>query len=399
MRFRKSTIGLAALVIVFGLLGLYNYVIQPMLLKKFILGAEPPPAVVSAEAARLERRSDTLLAVGSIQAVNGVDIAAEQDGVVRAILFNSGQMVQKGQVLVRLDTETEAADVALYQATLANAQKDYERTARLVETQYASRAALDRAVAARDQASAQLARARASLEKKTIRAPFSGRLGIRQINLGQYLSRGDTVVTLQAVDPIYATFPVPEQAIGRVHVGQSVTVSVDTAPGTRFEGKVTSIDAKVDESTRNVTVQATLPNPNGLLTPGAFANVAVTGREEAEVVTIPATAVNYSLYGDSLYVLKPAPKAKEATGGASASTGASATGQEGGEQAAQPVYVAERRAVKTGETQGGRAAVLEGLSEGELVVTAGQLKLGDGGKAVLNNSVALDPAAAPLPRH
>lgn len=394
MRIRKSTIGLAALVVVFGLLGLYNYVVQPMLLKKFILGAEPPPVAVSAEAARTEVRSDTLSAVGSIQAVNGVDVSAELDGVVREILFDSGQMVKKGQVLVRLDTETEAADVALYQAALDNARKDYERTAKLVETQYASRAALDRAVAERDQAEAQLARARASLEKKTIRAPFSGRLGIRMINLGQYLNRGDAVVTLQAVDPIYATFPVPEQAIGRIQVGQPVTVTVDTAPGTRFSGKVSSIDAKVDEATRNVTVQATLPNPDGLLTPGAFANVSVAGQRQTEVVAISATAVSYSLYGDSIYVLKPAPAATKATGSANASTGA-----EGGGQAEQAVYVAERRAVKTGETENGRAAILEGLREGELVVTAGQLKLSDGGKAVLNNSIPLDASTAPLPRH
>ena len=394
MRFRKSSIGLAALVIVFGLLGLYNYVIQPMLLKKFILGAEPPPVAVSAERARLENRSDALSAVGSIQAVNGVDVAAELDGVVREILFDSGQMVRKGQALVRLDTETEAADVALYEATLANARKDYERTAKLVETQYASRAALDRAIAARDQASAQLARARASLEKKTIRAPFSGRLGIRQINLGQYLSRGDAIVTLQAVDPIYATFPVPEQAIARIRAGQGVTVSVDTAPGKRFEGKITSIDAKVDEGTRNVTVQATLPNPDGLLTPGAFANVTVVGSDTSEFVVIPATAVSYSLYGDSIYVLKPAPKPTNAAGGAKAGTDAA-----GDQTAAAPVYVAERRAVKTGETQNGNAAILSGLKEGELVVTAGQLKLSDGGKAVLNNAIALDAAKAPLPRH
>jgi len=398
MRLRKSTIGLAALVVVFGLLGLYNYVIQPMLLKKFILGAEPPPVAVSAEAARLEQRNDTLTAVGSIQAVNGVDIAAEMDGVVRAILFDSGQMVKKGQVLVRLDTETEAADVALHEAALANARKDYERTAKLVETQYASRAALDRAVAARDQAAAQLARAKASLDKKTIRAPFSGRLGIRQINLGQYLSKGQAVVTLQAVDPIYATFPVPEQALDRIRVGQTVAVSVDTAPGTRFEGKVTSIDAKVNVDTRNVTVQATLPNPDGLLTPGAFANVTVVGSNVAEVITVPATAVNHSLYGDSLFVLKPAPKAESAPGGTPGGANAG-TGQPEGENADQPVYVAERRTVKTGETDSGRAAILSGLEEGELVVTAGQLRLAEGSKAVLNNDVALDPTTTPLPRH
>ncbi|HEY4548232.1 MAG TPA: efflux RND transporter periplasmic adaptor subunit [Pedomonas sp.] len=396
MRLRKSSIGLVALVVVFGLLGLYNYVLQPMLLKKFILGAEPPPVAVSAETARLETRSDSLTAVGSIQAVNGVDVAAEQDGVVREILFESGQMVKKGQVLVRLDTETEAADVALYQATLANAQKDYERTAKLVETQYASRAALDRAVAARDQAQAQLARARASLDKKAIRAPFSGRLGIRQINLGQYLARGDAVVTLQAVDPIYATFPVPEQAISRIQTGQNLLVSVDSAPGRRFEGKITSIDAKVDEGTRNVTVQATLPNPDGLLTPGAFANVTVLGRESVQVVAIPATAVSYSLYGDSIYVLKPAPKAATAQGGANASTDAEAGKAH---EQNQTVYVAERRSVKTGETQDGRAAILDGLKDGELVVIAGQLKLSDGGKAVVNNSIPLDAGNAPLPRH
>ncbi len=391
MRLRKSSLGLAALIIVFGLLGLYNYVIQPMLLKKFILGAEPAPVAVSAEAAQLQTRSDSLTAIGTIQAINGVEVAAELDGVVREILFDSGQMVKKGQALVRLDTETEAADVALYEAALANARKDYERTAKLVETQYASRAALDRAVAARDQASAQLARARASLEKKTIRAPFSGRIGIRQINLGQFLSRGDPVVTLQAVNPIYATFPVPEQALPRIQTGQSVSIGVDSAPGTRFEGKITSIDAKVDQNTRNVTVQATLPNPDGLLTPGAFANVTVEGRTSMEVVSIPATAISYSLYGDSIYVLKPAPKTGQGASEAKASTGANAQDQ--------TVYIAERRAVKTGEIQNGRTAILDGLKTGEMVVIAGQLKLREGTKAVVDNSIPLDAASTPLPRH
>lgn len=395
MRLRKSTFGLVALAIVFGLLGLYNYVIQPMLLKKFILGAEPPPVVVAAEQARLEQRTDSVRAVGSIQAINGVDIAAEMDGVVREILFTSGQMVKKGQVLVRMDTETEAADVALYEATLANARKDLERTQKLVETQTASRAALDRAVAAHDEAKAQLARARASLDKKVIRAPFSGRIGIRQVNLGQFLSRGTPVVTLQAVDPIYATFPVPEQNIARIQLGQPVFIQVDAAPGTRFEGKITSIDAKVDESTRNVTVQATLPNPDGLLTPGAFANVTVQGSRQEDVVTVPATAVAYSLYGDSVYVLKPAPATKASSGSAQAAPAPAAGGQAAGDQT---VYVAERRAVKTGETIKGHAAILSGVKPGETVVTAGQLKLHDGAKALINNAIALDPAS-PLPRN
>ncbi|MGK2286660.1 efflux RND transporter periplasmic adaptor subunit [Pedomonas sp. V897] len=391
MRLRKSMIGLVALAVLFGLLGLYNYVILPKMLKEYLLGAEAPPVVVAAEEARLERRSDSLRAIGSIQAVNGVDIAAEVDGVVREILFQSGQMVKKGQVLVRMDTETEAADVALYEATLANAQKDLERTRKLAETQTASRAALDRAVAAHDEARAQLARARASLEKKLIRAPFSGRIGIRQINLGQYLSRGTTVVTLQAVDPIYATFPVPEQTIGRIRLGQSVFVSVDAAPDRRFEGKITSIDAKVDEGTRNISVQATLPNPDGVLTPGAFANVTIQGSEESEVVTVPATAVAYSLYGNTVYVLKPAP-APKASGEAQAAPA-------NGAEADRPLYVAERRTVKTGETINGRAAILEGVKAGELVATAGQLKLSDGAKAMINNAISLDPAASPLPRN
>lgn len=393
MRLRKSTIGLVALAALFGLLGLYNYVIQPMMLKKFLLGAEPAPAVVAAEEARPERRSDSIRAVGSIQAINGVDIAAEVDGVVREILFESGQMVKKGQVLVRMDTETEAADVALYTATLANARKDLERTRRLVETQTASRAALDRAEAAHDEARAQLARAQASLDKKIIRAPFAGRIGIRRINLGQYLSRGTPVVTLQAVDPIYATFPVPEQTLARVQPGQTILVQVDAAPGRTFEGRITSIDAKVDESTRNVTVQATLPNPDGALTPGAFANVTIRGSQETEVVAVPATAVAYSLYGNTIYVLKPAPAAK--AGGEAQAAPAAQAPAEGN----RTVYVAERRTVRTGETINGRTAILEGVKAGELVVTAGQLKLRDGAKAIINNAVSLDPAETPLPRN
>lgn len=389
MRLRKSTIGLAAIVILFGLLGVYNYVVQPMLLKKFILGAEPPPAIISAEAARTETWSDRITAVGSIEAVNGVDVTTEQAGVVREIAFQSGQTVRKGDVLVRLDSSTEEADVRLYEATLKNAQQDYERIKALVATQTASKAALDRALAARDQAAAQLARAKASLSKKVVRAPFSGRLGIRKVDLGQYINPGNPIVTLQAVDPIYATFPVPEQALNRIKTGQIVSVAVDTAPGRTFQGKITSIDARVDDATRNVTVQATLPNPSGVLTPGAFANVEITGSSKTDVVTVPATAVSYSLYGDTVFVLKPV-KAAAQPGAAQAAAPQAKTDEQ--------VFAVERRTVKVGRSVNGRVAISQGLQPGDLVATAGQLKLRDGGKAVINNSIALDPAAKPLPR-
>lgn len=380
MRLRKSYIGLIVLAALFGLLGLYNYVIQPMLLEKFIRGAEQPPEVISAEAARTEQRIAAITAVGSVQAINGVDVAAEVGGVVRDIAFASGQAVAKGAVILRLDTTSEEADIRLYQATLKNAQQNLDRAVSLVGKGFVSQANVDNAIAARDQAQAQLQRARADLQKKVIRAPFAGRLGIRQVDLGQYVSPGTAIVTLQAVDPIYVTFFVPEQKLRALRGGQKIEARTDAAPGRVFGGTITSIDARIDEATRNIRVQATLPNPDGALTPGMFVNVAAIGQSVESVVTVPETAISYSLYGDSVFVLTP-------------------LANQMSEKPAGQIHAVERRTVTPGEVEGGRVAIVSGLRAGELVATAGLIKLRDGGKAVISNRIPLTPTPDKLPNY
>lgn len=380
MRLRKSYIGLIVLAALFGLLGLYNYVIQPMLLEKFIRGAEQPPAVISAEVARTEQRIAAITAVGSVQAINGVDVAAEVGGVVREIAFASGQAVAKGAVILRLDTTSEEADIRLYQATLKNAQQNLDRAVSLVGKGFVSQANVDNAIAARDQAQAQLQRARADLQKKVIRAPFAGRLGIRQVDLGHYVSPGTAIVTLQAVDPIYVTFFVPEQKLRALRSGQKIEARTDAVPGRVFGGTITSIDARIDEATRNIRVQATLPNADGALTPGMFVNVAAIGQSIESVVTVPETAISYSLYGDSVFVLTP-------------------VANQMSDKPAGQIHAVERRNVTPGEVEGGRVAIVSGLRAGELVATAGLIKLRDGGKAVISNRIALTPTPDKLPNY
>jgi membrane fusion protein, multidrug efflux system len=266
--------------------------------------------------------------------------------------------------LVRLNTSTEAADIRLFEAQLREANQQMARIQPLVQSGTLAKAALDRAVAARDSARAQVERARADLGKRVITAPFSGRLGIRQVQLGQYLNPGDPIVSLQAIDPIYVTFNLPEQKLGRVRAGQPVSVASDAYPGRIFTGQVTTVDARIDPASRNLMVQATLPNGDGALAPGMFANVTLANPQGAgQVVAVPETALSYSLSGDSVWVLKPSQTAN--------------------------VFLAEQRAVKVGTSAEGWVEIQTGVKPGERVVTAGQNKLRAGGEVMINNAVSL----------
>jgi membrane fusion protein (multidrug efflux system) len=374
-RFLIAGIILAAFI---GGLAYFQLVFKPQMIKDFLAKQVPPPATVTAEAARSDEWVEQLPAIGTLIASQGVDIASQVAGIVTALGFESGQEVPKGKLLVQLDISVELADLASAEATLREADVAFKRQSDLLTKNVTSEANVDTARAKRDTAMAAVNRIKAVIAQKSILAPFAGRLGIRKVELGQYVSPGLALVTLQALDPIWVDFPMPEQSVGKLQTGQTIELSVDAFPGKVFKGAVAWLDARVSQETRTLLTRGTLANPESKLLPGMFANVAVLAGTPAEVVTVPRTAVTYSLYGDSVYVVKPEePKAGEAQAA----------------PAGGPVLVVERRFVTSGQVRGDRVAITSGLKAGEQVVTTGQLKLDNGSRVRIDNSQGLKPPA------
>ncbi len=366
-----------------GALAWFQFRTKPEMIKGFILAAGQPTASVAAAEASSETWAPQLRAIGSFRAVQGVDVAPQIGGVIRAIKFESAQDVKKGDLLVEIDDSTEQAEMKSGEAALLNATSTYDRQNQLVAGGTTSRAQLDQARAGRDQATAQVDRTKAVIAQKNIVAPFDGRLGIRRIDLGQYASPGMSLITLQRLDTIYADFQMPEQALAVLAVGQPVEVNVDAFPKQSFTGAVKFIDARVNADTRNVLVRAEIPNTDKKLLPGMFANVTVRSGAPAQVVTIPRTGVTYSLYGDSVLVLAPAPPA-----GGSAQTAPANTDQ---------IFTIERRTVKVGDVRGDRVSIVEGLTKGDRIVTQGQLKVQPGARVKIDPSAGLPPMTS-LPK-
>ncbi|MFZ5609791.1 MAG: efflux RND transporter periplasmic adaptor subunit [Pseudomonadota bacterium] len=348
-----------------ALLAAYKFIVAPMMIGKFLAAQQPPPVTISTALAEARAWQPSLHAVGSAVAVKGVDITTEAPGIIAEILFQSGEEVMQGAPLVRLNDAVEQADLQQNLALLKDATLQLERTRSLASRGNISQSALDSAQAQRDQAIAAVERTRALIAQKNIKAPFAGRLGVRLVSLGQYVSSGTAVVTLQALDPLFVNFTLPEQAIAQVAEGQAVEARVDAYPDRLFSGTITAIDAKVEATTRNLLIQATLANPDKRLVPGMFAAVRVLAGAPRQAITIPETAVSFSLYGDSVYVVKPA-----------ASDGTRAV---------------ERRNVRVGERQDGAIAILAGLAAGEEVVTVGQIKLRPGMAVAIDNTAPLVP--------
>jgi membrane fusion protein, multidrug efflux system len=300
--------------------------------------------------------------------------------------------VNHGTKLVQLDIAVELADLASGKATLREADVAFERQADLIQKKVTSEANLDTARAKRDTASAAVKRIEAVIAQKGIVAPFSGRVGIRKVEKGQYVSAGMALVSLQALDPIRADFPMPEQYIGKLRVGQPIELTVDAFPSQIFKGEVQSLDARVAQDTRTLLVRAILPNQERKLLPGMFANVTVLAGDPAEVVTVPRTAVTYSLYGDSVYVVKQTQK----DANAAPATGQAPTQAPSSGAAADEPLVAERRFVRTGPARDDRVVIHSGLAAGEQVVTTGQIKLNPGASIRIDNTQPLDrPADRP----
>jgi membrane fusion protein (multidrug efflux system) len=360
-----------------GGLAWFQLQFKPAMIKGFLSKQQPPPATITAEAAHTEDWIERLPAIGTLIASQGVDVAPQVAGIVTGLGFESDQDVEKGAKLVQLDISVELADQASAEAILKEADVSYKRQADLLVKNVTSEATVDTALAKRDSAAAALNRIKALIAQKAILAPFAGRLGIRHVELGQYVSPGLSMVTLQAQDPIWVDFPMPEQNIGKLKRDQVVELTVDAYPGQVFKGKISSLDARVAQDTRTLLVRGTLDNPERKLLPGMFANVSVLAGAARQVLSIPRTALTYSLYGDSVYVVKPP--------------------EGGGAVPAQPpadaVFSVERRFVKPGQVREDRVAIDTGLQPGEQVVTTGQIKLINGSRVKIDNSQALVPRA------
>jgi membrane fusion protein (multidrug efflux system) len=334
---------------------------------------QPPPEAVTTIVAKAEPWPTTFTAIGTVAAVQGVTVAADLPGIVERINFSSGRTVREGEVLVQLDTKQEKAQLEAAQAQLELARLNHERMSGLVKQDAVSRAEYDAAAANHKQAEARIAEIRATIARKTIRAPFTGVLGIRQVNLGQYVSSGDPIVPLQSLNPIYVNFGVPQQEAAQMRPGREVRVTAEEI-GAEFVGRITAVDSVVDQTTRNVQVQATLANPGGKLRPGMFVQAHVTLGAPKDVIALPASAINYAPYGDSVFIVT---EMKNDQG--------------------QAYMGVRQQVVKLGGARGDQVAVLEGVKPGEEVVTSGVFKLRNGAAIQVNNSVqpANDPAPKP----
>ena len=374
---RRFVIVGAVIVLLLGGLGYFQFVFKPQMIRTFLSKMTPPAATVTAEPARTEKWIERLTSIGTLIASQGVDVTSQVAGIVTEVLIDSGAEVEQGTKLVQLDIAVETADLASAIATHREAEVAYERQIDLMQKRVTSEANLDTARAKRETAQAAVNRIQAVIAQKAIVSPFGGRLGIRKVEKGQYVSAGMALVSLQALNPIRVDFPMPEQNVGKLRVGQTVELTVDAFPNQVFGGEIQSLDARVAQDTRTLLVRGLLPNQERKLLPGMFANVTVLVGDATDVVTVPRTAVAYSLYGDSVYVVKPAP----------AKDGKDASDPPG--QPASQSLIAERRFVRTWPVREDRVAITFGLTAGELVITTGQLKLNSGQAVHVDNSQPL----------
>lgn len=334
---------------------------------------QPPPEAVTTTVARQTTWPTTLGVVGTMEAVHGVTVSADLPGTVAKINFDSGRSVQEGEVLVELDTRQERAQLAAMEAQRDLAKINYARYNQLSSEGVISRQDYDKAIADQKQTEANVAEIRATIDRKTIRAPFSGVLGIRQINLGQYLSAGSPIVSLQSLNPIYVNFNVPQQVLSQVKLGESVRLTTDNLAGLTFTGRVNAVNSVVDEATRNIQVQATVNNPGGKLRPGMFTQVDVGVGANRTLIPLPASAINYAPFGDSVFIVSEikGPDGKAYRG-------------------------VRQQFVKVEGARGDQVGVVSGLNPGEEVVTSGVFKLRNGAAVAVNNKV--QPANSPTPK-
>jgi membrane fusion protein (multidrug efflux system) len=363
------------LVIVLALVAGLGFVKYRQYQTAMAMGASfaPPPSAVTTVVAQRETWPSTLGIIGTAEAVQGVTVSADLPGTVSKINFESGTAVHVGDVLVELDTREERAQLAAAESDRDLAKINYGREQQLVSQGVVPRSEFDNAEAQQKSTEAKVGAIKATIDRKTIRAPFSGILGIRQISLGQYLAAGQAIVPLQSVNPIYVNFGVPQQSAPQMRSGGTLRVTSDDLPGVEFNGHVTALDSVVNESTRNIQVQATLANPQGKLRPGMFVQVQVRLGASREIVALPASAINYAPYGDSVFVVTDLqdPKGKTYKG-------------------------VRQQVVKVEGSRGDQVAVISGVNPGDEIVTSGVFKLRNGAAVQVNNKI--QPSNNPKPK-
>ena len=342
------------------------------MIAQFFATMKPPAVLVSVEAAKTEVIPNLLMAVGDLAAVHQVNVTSDLSGRITNILFTAGATVKEGAPLVQLFDAPEQGDLASFKAQATGAQLALDRAKQLAARQFGPQATVDSAQVVFDQASAGIAKTEAIISQKLVRAPFAGDLGVRQVEVGQYLTAGTMIVTLTDLSQLFANFTVTEKDSGSLSVGQIVRISVDAYPGRVFEGKLTTIEPQISADTRNIKVQASIANPDKILKPGMFATTTVVLPNKPAVVTVPETSVDYTLYGDAVYLLVEKPDAE-----------------------GKPVLTVQRTFVRTGNRIHGRTVIETGLKDGDRIVTVGQLKLRSGAVVEISKEPGLQVPAKP----
>ncbi len=364
---------LAVVILVLGGLGFVKF---RQIKTAIAMGAsfQPPPTAVTTTIAKQENWPPTLSVIGTVAAIHGVTVSADLPGTVDKIHFESGQSVHEGDVLVELDTRQERAQLAEMEAQSDLAKITYGRTEQLVKQGVLAKTEFDNATAQQKVTESQVNEIKATIARKTIRAPFSGIVGIRQVNLGQYLAAGAAIVSLQSLNPIYVNFGVPQGTTGKLSAGRTVRVTSDDLPGIAFNGRINALDSVVDESTRNIQIQATIPNAENRLRPGMFVKVALPLGANQQVIALPASAINYAPYGDSVYVVTDMkdPKGNTYRG-------------------------VRQQVVKLQGSRGDQVGVVSGVNVGDEVVTSGVFRLRNGAAVVINNKIQPENNPAPKP--
>lgn len=342
-----------------------------MMMQKGMAAAKDPVQTVSSIVATSQEWQSRIEAVGTLRAVQGIDIAPEVAGTVEALPFESGLDVEAGAILLQMDSKEQKAALAALESNLKLAELNLARNEKQLAAKAISQAAYDASKSEFDSLTAQVAQQKATLEKRTLRAPFAGRLGLRQVNLGEYVPAGKAIVSLQQLDPLYLDFMLPQQKLSHIAIGQKIIAQTDAYDDKTFEGEISAIESAVDEATRNVKVRATIGNPEKILRPGLFAKLHLSVGEPQKYLTLPQTAITFNPYGSTVYLV---------------------TKNAEGAQEAKMAFV------KTGDKRGDQIAILEGVKEGDEVVTSGQIKIRNGSLLSVNNTIQPKNDAAPQPQ-
>ncbi|HWD60560.1 MAG TPA: efflux RND transporter periplasmic adaptor subunit [Stellaceae bacterium] len=368
---------IVAVLVALVLGGLYGFnAYRNKMIANFFANNKPPPTAVSAVVAASQVVPHFASGIGSLAAVHQVTITPEVGGRITEIDFKSGAKVKAGDKIIQINDAPDRGDLANFEAQARLAGVTLTRAQTLAAHQYGPQTDVDSAKSQLDQANAQIQKTQAIIAQKEIKAPFSGRLGVRQIDLGQYLNPGAAIVSLTDLSALYVNFTLPSQMVSQIAVGQKVDVTADAFPGRKFTATITTIEPQISASTRTINIQATMPNPDEALLPGMFVNAAVVLPDEKPEVVLPETAVDYTLYGDSVYLIR----------------------QDGTDANGKPVLKAHRTAVKTGLRWDDKVAVLDGLKAGDEVVAAGQIKVQDGAAVSVTGNPPPRPPAKLTPQ-